>query len=91
MYESDDILAYIWAEYGPEGGEVALPLRLGLLTAITCGLASLARATAGGYEQGAKTAEQPLEVWGAPLAPKHPMFLVVGQDKQGHEVDGKGA
>mmetsp|Transcript_23132 Transcript_23132/g.72196 ORF Transcript_23132/g.72196 Transcript_23132/m.72196 type:complete len:222 (-) Transcript_23132:126-791(-) len=66
MYESDDILSYIWAEYGPAGGEVALPLRLGPITAITCGFASLARLGNGGkYEEGAKTAEQPLEVWGA--------------------------
>jgi hypothetical protein len=37
MYESDDIIQYLFTEYGD--GQVPLPLRLGTLTTLTCGLA----------------------------------------------------
>lgn len=37
MYESDDIIAYLFNEYGD--GQVPLALRLGALTTVTCGLA----------------------------------------------------
>lgn len=36
MYESDDIISYLFKQYGD--GEVPLALRLGTLTALTCSL-----------------------------------------------------
>jgi hypothetical protein len=41
MYESDDIIQYLFNEYGD--GEVPLTLRLGPVTAITAGLGLLGR------------------------------------------------
>ena len=38
MYESDDIIRYLFDTYGGGGGNVPLSLRLGLLTTLTCGL-----------------------------------------------------
>ena len=37
MYESDDIIQYLFTEYGD--GNVPLALRLGFATTLTCGLA----------------------------------------------------
>jgi hypothetical protein len=45
MYESDDIIQYLFTTYGD--GQVPLPLRLGMLTTITCALGSLSRCEAG--------------------------------------------
>lgn len=41
MYESDDIIAYLFKEYGD--GQIPLVLRLGPLTMLTCALSGLAR------------------------------------------------
>lgn len=37
MYESDEIIRYLFTEYGD--GQVPLALRLGFATTLTCGLA----------------------------------------------------
>ena len=41
MYESDDIIQYLFQQYG--SGEVPLLLRMGAVTTITCGLGLAAR------------------------------------------------
>lgn len=41
MYESDDIIKYMFEEYGD--GEVPVGLRLGVLTTLSCGLALIGR------------------------------------------------
>lgn len=71
MYESDDIIAYLMKNYG--GGEdVPLMLRLGPVTTITAGLASLARGGAGGgynAPASARKAEQPIDFYGYEPSP----------------------
>ena len=41
MYESDDIVKYLFSNYGD--GQVPLLLSLGLITTLSCGLALLPR------------------------------------------------
>eukprot|EP00210_Caulerpa_lentillifera_P008237 g7863.t2 len=67
MYESDAIIEYLYKEYGT--GEVPLILRLGMLTTLTCGLASIVRAGRGSTYRKAKYPDQPLVFWGYELSP----------------------
>jgi hypothetical protein len=46
IYESDDIIQYLFSEYGD--GNVPLALRLGFATTLTCGLALAPRLVGGG-------------------------------------------
>lgn len=62
MYESDDIIAYLYEKYGG-GAQPPLMLRMGFFTTLTCGLASLAQGGAGGSYKPAKKAEQNLVLW----------------------------
>lgn len=71
MYESDDIIAYLFSEYG--GGKVPLALRAGALTTITCGLALAPRAGKGGRYVPSNVPAEPLTLWGYELSP----FVVV--------------
>ena len=41
MYESDDIVAYLFSEYGD--GEVPLALNMGIMTAVSNGVALMGR------------------------------------------------
>ncbi len=41
MYESDDIVKYLFDEYGPGAAEIPFMLRAGPLTSITAGLGLL--------------------------------------------------
>eukprot|EP00741_Cyanophora_paradoxa_P023727 tig00021616_g22918.t1 len=62
MYESDEIIRYLFSEYG--SGEVPLPLRLGALTTLTAGLATGVRPGRGRARRaGASIPEKPLEFW----------------------------
>jgi len=67
MYESDDIVQYLFNEYGD--GEVPLPLSLGPVTSITAGLSLLGRMGRGMTYRDAITPEQPLEVWSYEASP----------------------
>jgi glutathione S-transferase len=67
MYESDDIVAYLFAHYG--GGRVPLPLRLGPLTDLTSMVASAWRPAFGARYQPAKHPEQPLELYSFEASP----------------------
>ncbi len=67
MYESDDIIAYLFNEYGP--GEKAVPWLLkGPFALITCTFAALARGLAGSQLDARArpdaTELEPLELWG---------------------------
>ncbi|KIZ01293.1 hypothetical protein MNEG_6670 [Monoraphidium neglectum] len=71
LYESDDIINYLFTEYGD--GQVPLSLRLGFLTTLTCGLGLAPRAGKGGKYVPSTVPEQPLTLWGYELSP----FVVV--------------
>ncbi|PNW81816.1 hypothetical protein CHLRE_06g261500v5 [Chlamydomonas reinhardtii] len=68
MYESDDIIAYLFKEYG-NGSEVPLALRLGALTTITCALGTAARPGRGNYYRKSRQPAQPLVFWGYEMSP----------------------
>ncbi|ONM04059.1 Thioredoxin family protein [Zea mays] len=61
MYESDDIIKYLADTYGD--GTVPIMLSLGLLTAITAGLATLGRIGKGNSYIASKVPPQPIEIW----------------------------
>jgi glutathione S-transferase len=61
MYESDDIVRYLFATYGD--GAVPLPLGLGLLTTGGAALASAFRPGLGTHYRPAREPAQPLELW----------------------------
>ncbi|KAI3438828.1 hypothetical protein D9Q98_001245 [Chlorella vulgaris] len=67
MYESDAIISYLFNTYGD--GKVPLGLRLGPLTAISCGLAMLPRALKGSAYTPSKLPTQPLVYWGYEASP----------------------
>ena len=67
MYESDDIVAYLFQEYG-SGAPPAL-LRRGLLTDVTAMLASGWRPAFGARYRPARQPQQPLELYGFESSP----------------------
>lgn len=67
LYESNDIIAYLFAEYG--AGPPPLVLRLGPLTDVTSMLASAARPGFGGRYVPARQPRQPLELWSFEASP----------------------
>jgi glutathione S-transferase len=67
MYESDDIVAYLFASYG--SGSVPLLLRPGLLTNATCMLASGFRPGLGARQRPSRAPEQPLELYSFEASP----------------------
>jgi len=67
MYESDDIVRYLFERYG--NGKAPLLLSLGLLTDATAFLASAARIGGGTSYRPAKSPEEPLELWSFEASP----------------------
>jgi len=71
MYESDDIINYLFKTYGP--GEEAVPrlLKPGTLSTLTCGLAMLPRLLKGAkyVKRDQEVVEQPLIYWGYEASP----------------------
>ncbi|MBX3024700.1 glutathione S-transferase N-terminal domain-containing protein [bacterium] len=67
LYESDDIVTYLFAEYGD--GEVPLPLRLGPLTDLSSFAASAVRPGIGGRYEPARQPKRPLELWSFEASP----------------------
>jgi glutathione S-transferase len=67
LYESDDIIAYLFAEYGD--GSPPLPLRLGPLTDLSSFAASAARPGIGGRYVPARQPKKPLELWSFEASP----------------------
>ena len=67
LYESDEIVRYLFAEYGD--GRVPALLRGGLLTDATGSIASAFRLGAGMRYQPARAPEVPLELWSFEASP----------------------
>lgn len=67
MYESDDIVQYLFERYGD--GRVPLVLDLGPLTLASSALAGLPRMNAGGRARPSRAPEQPLELYGMEASP----------------------
>jgi glutathione S-transferase len=67
MYESDDIVQYLFERYGD--GHVPALLDLGPLTLASSALAGLPRMNAGGRARPSSTPEQPLELYGMEASP----------------------
>jgi len=67
MYESDDIIAYLYEHYG--AGAPPIGLRLGPLTAITSSVASLARGSLGTFAEASREPAEPLELWSFEASP----------------------
>ena len=67
MYESDDIVRYLFESYGD--GQVPLALSAGFLTNLTAGLASAARPTRGTYYEPSTPPAKPLELYSFELSP----------------------
>ena len=61
MYESDDIITYLFEKYGD--GEIPVMLNMGALTAITAGLGQIA-SMRGNKARPSKIPEDPLVLWG---------------------------
>jgi len=64
MYESDDIIAYLFDTYGPGKEAVPLALRLGFGTTLTAGLGLALRAGKGGRKVPSRQPAKPLVFWG---------------------------
>jgi glutathione S-transferase len=67
MYESDDIVRYLFETYGE--GEVPFLLNLPVLTDLTASLASVWRLTGGTYYRKARAPEEPLELYSFEASP----------------------
>ncbi len=67
MYESDDIVAYLYEHYGK--GAPPLGLRLGPLTLLGAQLASATRGTKGVRVEPSRPPEAPLELWSFEASP----------------------
>jgi glutathione S-transferase len=67
MYESDDIIAYLFAEYGK--GDAPVSLRLGPLTLASSALASGFRLGFGEHAVASKAPAKPLELWSFEASP----------------------
>ncbi len=67
MYESNDIVKYLFSQYGD--GRVPGVLAAGLLGDLSSMLANLARATRGAFYQEARTPDKPLELYSAEASP----------------------
>jgi len=67
MYESDDIVRYLFDTYGD--GNVPLLLSAGPVTDLSAGVASIWRAGFGTYYRRARFPEKPLELWSFEASP----------------------
>jgi len=67
LYESDDIITYLFQQYGD--GRVPLPLRLGPVTDVTSMLASAWRPAFGARYRTAKQPQKPLELYSFEASP----------------------
>jgi len=67
MYESNDIVRYLFDRYG-QGG-VPLALSAGPVTDLSSSLASAVRLGAGARHEPARAPEQPLELWSFEASP----------------------
>jgi glutathione S-transferase len=69
IYESDDIIQYMFDTYGPVGSKIPASLTGGALTTIGCSLALLPRMGKGSSKKESKQPSQPLIFWGYESSP----------------------
>ena len=69
IYESDDIIQYMFDTYGPVDAKVPASLKLGVLTTLTCGISLLPRFGKGSSKTPAKEVTKPLVYWGYESSP----------------------
>jgi len=71
LYESDDIIEYLYETYGPGKDGIPMALRLGALTTLTAGLSLAPRLGAGSRYRESKKPEgmQPLKLWAYEASP----------------------
>jgi glutathione S-transferase len=67
MYESDDIITYLYQTYGD--GTVPVPLKLGPLTTLSSSLASAMRPLHGTRAIPSREPKKPLELWSFEISP----------------------
>jgi glutathione S-transferase len=67
LYESDEIVRYLFKEYGND--RVPVVLGLGSLTNVSSALAGAFRIGRGAYYEAAKAPERPLELWSFEASP----------------------
>ena len=67
MYESDDIVAYLYAQYGD--GRAPLLLSLGPITDASAAIAGLWRGAGGSRARPSRAPQQPLELWSFESSP----------------------
>jgi glutathione S-transferase len=67
MYESDEIVRYLFKEYGD--GRVPMALALGSLTNVSAAIAGAFRVGRGAFYESAKAPEKPLELWSFEASP----------------------
>jgi glutaredoxin len=69
IYESDDIIQYMFDTYGPVDAKIPSSLQGGLLTTLTCGVALLPRRGRGSQKTESKQPKQPIIYWGYESSP----------------------
>ena len=69
MYESDDIIDYLYDKYGPGKDKVSSLLRAGALTILTAGFGLAPRMGAGSRYKPAKMPEKPITVYSYEASP----------------------
>ena len=70
IYESDDIIQYMFDTYGPANAKVPASLKGGILTTLTCGVSLLPRFGRGSQKvEASKAPAQPLIYWGYESSP----------------------
>ena len=69
MYESDDIIRYLFKTYGNQEGEIPSSLKGGFFTTLSCALGMMFRSGKGSAFREAKVAKQPLILYGYEASP----------------------
>ena len=69
IYESDDIIQYMFDTYGPVDAKVPASLTGGILTTLTCGVSLLPRFGRGSQKVQSKQPAQPIIYWGYESSP----------------------
>lgn len=69
MYESDDIIRYLFTEYGPGEDKIPFMLKAGPLTTITCALGMATRVGYGNKARKSRQPSLPLRFWGYEASP----------------------
>jgi glutaredoxin len=69
IYESDDIIQYMFDTYGPVDAKIPAALKGGLLTTLTCGVSLLPRRGRGSTKTESRQPKEPIVYWGYESSP----------------------